>query len=42
MAWDWWSTYGDEAWVILSEEFSRAGKVDGIDVAALQADLAQV
>jgi len=42
MAWDWWSTYGDEAWVILSEEFSRAGKVNGIDVAALQADLAQV
>jgi hypothetical protein len=42
MAWDWWSTYGDEAWVILSEEFSRAGKVDGIDVAALQADLAQI
>ncbi|HET9168259.1 MAG TPA: hypothetical protein VFN97_02450 [Actinospica sp.] len=42
IAWDWWSTYGDEAWVILSEEFSRAGKVDGIDVAALRADLEQI
>jgi hypothetical protein len=42
MAWDWWSTYSDEAWVVLSEEFSRAGKVNGIDVAALQADLAQI
>ena len=41
MAWDWWSTYSDEAWVVLSEEFSRAGKVDGIDVATLQADIAQ-
>jgi hypothetical protein len=42
MGWDWWSTYGDEAWVLLSEEYERAGKVNGIDVAALQADLAQV
>lgn len=42
MGWDWWSTYGDEAWVILSEEYERAGKVNGLDVAALQKDLAQV
>jgi hypothetical protein len=42
MAWDWWSTYGDEAWAILSAEFSRAGRVNGIDVATLQADLNQV
>jgi hypothetical protein len=42
VAWDWWSAYGDEAWVILSEEYQNAGKADGIDVAALKADLAQV
>ncbi|MBR7826781.1 hypothetical protein KDK95_10745 [Actinospica sp. MGRD01-02] len=42
MAWDWWSTYGDEAWVILSEEFEHAGKVGGIDLATLKADLAKV
>jgi hypothetical protein len=42
MAWDWWSTYGDEAWVILSEEFAKAGVVNGIDVATLKADLAQL
>jgi hypothetical protein len=41
MAWDWWSTYGDEAWVILSEEFEQAGQVDGIDLATLQGDLAK-
>jgi hypothetical protein len=42
ISWDWWSTYGDEAWVILSEEFKKAGKIGGIDVATLQADLASV
>jgi len=42
MAWDWWSTYSDEAWVVLSEEYQKAGKMDGIDVAALQADIASV
>jgi hypothetical protein len=42
VAWDWWSTYGDEAWVILSEEYRKAGNVNGIDLAALKADLAHV
>jgi hypothetical protein len=43
MAWDWWSAYGDEAWVVLSEEYENAGHpVDGIDLAALQADLANI
>jgi hypothetical protein len=42
MAWDWWSTYGDEAWVILSAEFEHAGNVGGIDLATLKADLAKV
>lgn len=42
IGWDWWSTYGDEAWVILSEEYDRAGKVGGLDVATLKNDLAQV
>ena len=42
MGWDWWSTYGDEAWVVLSEEFEKAGKINGVDVKALQADLANI
>jgi hypothetical protein len=43
MAWDWWSAYGDEAWVVLSEEYEQAGHpVNGIDVAALKADLATI
>lgn len=42
MTWDWWSTYGDEAWVILSDEYERTGTVGGIDVTALQADSASV
>lgn len=40
MSWDWWSIYGDEAWVVLSEEFDKAGKFNGIDVAALRSDIA--
>ncbi|GAA1966957.1 hypothetical protein [Catenulispora subtropica] len=42
MTWDWWSVYGDEAWVILSEEFQQAGKIGGLDVAMLKADLASL
>jgi hypothetical protein len=43
MAWDWWSAYGDEAWVVLSEEYEKAGHpIGGIDVATLQADLAHL
>jgi hypothetical protein len=40
MSWDWWSIYGDEAWVVLSEEFDKAGKFNGIDIASLRADIA--
>jgi hypothetical protein len=43
MAWDWWSAYGDEAWVVLSKEYEEAGHpINGIDVAALKADLASI
>lgn len=42
MTWDWWSVYGDEAWVILSEEYQQAGKIGGLDIAMLQADLASL
>lgn len=42
MGWDWWSVYGDEAWVILSEEYEKAGKIGGLDVALLRADLASL
>jgi len=39
VAWDWWESYGDEAWAILPQEFAQVGTVNGIDVSALQADL---
>jgi hypothetical protein len=42
MAYDWWHTYGDEAWAILPDEFKEAGGFDGINVAALQGDLKSV
>lgn len=42
IAWDWWSTYSDEAWAILSQEYKEAGKVNGIDLATLQSDLQRV
>ncbi len=39
MTWDWWSVYGDEAWVVLSEEYEDVVAVNGIDIARLKADL---
>lgn len=39
IAWDWWSTYADEAWAILAQEYKEAGEVNGINLAALEADL---
>jgi hypothetical protein len=39
IAWDWWSTYSDEAWAVLAQEYSEAGQVNGIDLATLTADL---
>lgn len=42
MAWDWWGVYGDEAWVVLSEEYQQAGKINGLDVAKLRADLSSI
>jgi len=42
IAWDWWHTYGDEAWAILSHAFAEAKVVNGLDVATLQADLASI
>ncbi|MFJ8471285.1 hypothetical protein [Kitasatospora sp. NPDC094011] len=42
IAWDWWSTYADEAWAVLAQEYAQAGTVNGIDMAALTADLKQV
>jgi hypothetical protein len=39
VAWDWWSTYADEAWAVLSQEYQEAGKVNGIDLVTLEADL---
>ncbi|MEY9968071.1 hypothetical protein ABIA33_006151 [Streptacidiphilus sp. MAP12-16] len=42
VAWDWWSTYSDEAWAVMSQEYKEAGTVNGIDVATLTADLKRV
>ena len=42
VAWDWWQTYGDEAWAILPQAYKEAGTVDNIDFAALESDLSQV
>ncbi|TQF06998.1 hypothetical protein E6W39_38455 [Kitasatospora acidiphila] len=42
IAWNWWSTYSDEAWAVLAQEYKEAGTVNGIDMAALTADLEQV
>jgi hypothetical protein len=42
IAWDWWSTYADEAWAVLSQAYREAGQVNGIDLATLTADLKQV
>ncbi len=42
MAYDWFQTYGDEAWAVLPNEFKRAGGFDGLNLATLQADLKQV
>jgi hypothetical protein len=39
VAWDWWSTYADEAWAVLPQQYREAGTVNGIDLAALTADL---
>lgn len=42
VAWDWWATYGDEAWALLSPEYVAAGNVNGIDISILRNDLASV
>jgi hypothetical protein len=43
MTWGFWSTYCDEAYALLSNDFLKAGKApDGLDLAALQQDLADV
>jgi hypothetical protein len=42
VAWDWWSTYSDEAWAVLSQEYKEVGVVNGIDLTTLTADLKQI
>lgn len=42
VAWDWWQTYGDEAWAILAQEFREAKVVNNIDFDSLLADLPKV
>jgi len=43
MTWGFWSTYCDEAYALLSNDFLSAGKtLAGIDLAALQQDLGEV
>lgn len=44
MTWNFWNTYCDEAYAVLSEDFVNANKIaaNGIDLQSLQADLNQV
>ena len=35
VAWDWWSTYADEAWAVLPHQYQEAGTVNGISLSAL-------
>ncbi|KVX18166.1 hypothetical protein WL02_13885 [Burkholderia ubonensis] len=42
MAYDWWQTYGDEAWAILPQEFKEAGGYDNLNLPQLMADLHNV
>jgi hypothetical protein len=39
IAWSWLNVYMDEAWVVLSQQVVEAGGYDGINLAALEADL---
>lgn len=39
VAWDWWSTYADEAWAIIAQQYKEAGEVNGLDLTALEKDL---
>ncbi|RKP46947.1 hypothetical protein [Trinickia fusca] len=42
MAYDWWQTYGDEAWAILPQEFKEAGGYNNLNLVQLAADLHSV
>ncbi|MBV8665466.1 MAG: hypothetical protein JO269_03185 [Burkholderiaceae bacterium] len=39
VAYDWWQTYGDEAWAIVPNEFKEAGGYQNINLQQLIADL---
>jgi hypothetical protein len=39
VSWDWWHTYGDEAWAVLAQEYKEAAVVNGLTLATLEADL---
>ncbi len=42
VTWDWWQTYAEEAWAVLSSEIVAAGGYVGLDVAQLQADISSL
>lgn len=43
VAWDWWAHYGDEAWCVIASQDVEAGHgATGLDLKALEADLASV
>jgi hypothetical protein len=42
MAYDWWQTYGDEAWAILPQQFKEAEGYNNLNLAQLAADLHSV
>jgi hypothetical protein len=42
MTYDWWQTYGDEAWAVLPQEFKEAAGYDNLSLQQLIADLQNV
>ena len=43
MSWQFYATYADEAYAVLSTDFLKAGKTpEGFDLAQLKADLADI
>ena len=40
MTWEWWLTYSEEAYAIITAEVKAAGKLRGVNLAALESDIA--
>ena len=40
--WGWWMAYAEEAYAVITDEVKAAGKLRGVDFAALESDLAEL